>query len=280
MIEHLSHSTVEDYAQCGEKVRLRKIERVPQIPGWALVGGSLVHAVTENLDLQDFGIPPEGPTSFSESFEQTVVDLEIKSGYSRDEWKASGRASKAWPDKENYDFWLENGDTYVNNWRRFVLNSTYQVWIMPDGVPAVELELFGLIGDVPVKGYCDRIMEDTVTGHLVVVDLKSGSRTPKGPKQLVLYRNLLQRLFGEARLKYGAYYMVRDGILTPPVDVETLDDGRLEHQYADVWQGIKDGRFIPSLSMLCGSCSVRDFCYEYGGEQAASVLPYKTRSAS
>jgi hypothetical protein len=281
VIEHLSHSTLEDYATCGEKVRLRKIEKVPQKPGWALVGGSHVHAVTENLDLQDFGVPAEGPTSFSATWDQAVTEKEEESGYGREEWKASGRSSKAYPNKEDYGFWLDNGDTYVNNWRRFVTSSSYQVWIMPDGLPAIELGLEGMVGEVPVRGYCDRIMEDTRTGSLVVIDIKSGANRPKGPKQLVLYRHLLQRLFGpEVPLRYGAYYMVRDGVLTDPVDVESLDDGRLEHNYADAWEGIQAGRFIPSLSMLCGSCGVRDYCYEYGGSESASVLPYTPRSAA
>jgi hypothetical protein len=56
-IEYLSHSSLEDVRSCSLKYKLRKVDRVPQRPGWSLVGGNAVHSVTEAIDQRDFGMP-------------------------------------------------------------------------------------------------------------------------------------------------------------------------------------------------------------------------------
>jgi RecB family exonuclease len=274
----LSHSAVEDYSQCGEKYRLRRIAKVPQVPSWALVGGSAFHVVTEHLDNLDFGYDDGGPETFGEAMLEEI-DLRIQeSGVLPEYWTASGRASKEWPDKENKDFWLSQGPIWLSTYRRFLASSPWQVWITPDGQPAVELELDWFIGDVQVRGFIDRIYENVVTGALAVIDIKTGSREP-GPKQLITYHNGLSALWrarewpGEPP-RWGAFYMARKGFMSEPVDIATPDDGRLEHDYAKAALGIESQIFLPSTSALCGSCSVRDYCREAGGDKAWQELPY------
>lgn len=275
----LSHSAVEDYAQCGEKYRLRRVARVPQVPGWALVGGSAFHAVTEHLDNLDFGYDDGGTGDFTEAFEVEQADRVERSGFLPDQWAASGRVSKENPHKEDRDFWLKNGPKWVLQYRRFLATSPWQTWITPDGQPAVELVLEWPVAEIPVKGYIDRVWENVVTGVLLIVDLKTGAREPMGVKQLVTYHNGLQALWraqgwsGDAP-RYGSYYMARSGLLTSPEDVADLDDGRLAYDFSNARKGIEAGIFLPSKSNLCPSCNVRDYCREYGGDRALSELPY------
>lgn len=273
----LSHSAVEDYSGCGEKYRLRRIAKVPQIPSWSLVGGSAFHTVTEHFDNLEMGYDDGGPSSFEEAL-LAEVDARIESsGILPEYWTASGRASAEWPDKENQAFWLKNGAAWFLQYQRFVVSSPWQTWVTPDGEPAVEIELNWFVGDVEVRGYVDRIWENAVTGALLVVDVKTGSREP-GVKQLVTYHNGIAALFkarewGRAPI-YGGYYMARKAMLTSPENIEILDDGRLEYEYAAAARGITNEVFLPSKSMLCGYCNVKDYCREVGGDLAARELPY------
>lgn len=277
-IPHLSHSTFSDWKECGEKVRLRKVVKVPSTPSWSLIGGSLVHAVTEAQDYQDFGISTDLPSQFNrETFDAAILAEEERSGTTRDEWRASGRASKEWPDKENYDWWLKNGPKQVENWRNFITNGLWQVALTPAGDPAIEIAVEGLtIGGAPFVGYIDRVVEITGTHQLIVVDLKSGSRDPMTDEQLGVYHVALDKMFGgNFTPKLGAYFMTRKGATTIPVDLTKYGDGRLEHDYEAVWTAMQAGVFVPKVGPLCGSCGVRDYCRAVDGSRAREVLPYK-----
>src|SRR5438874_2553091 len=54
--EHMSHSQATSFLSCGEQYRLEKVVRVPQVPGWALVGGSALHLATEYYDFAEAGL--------------------------------------------------------------------------------------------------------------------------------------------------------------------------------------------------------------------------------
>ena len=178
MITRLSHSTLNDYGDCGEKVRLKKIVQVPSSPTFALAGGSAVHEATANLDLLDFGVPVEGPLTFEDAFEMEVSKYIETTGIPESEWRVSGKASVEFPDKENRRWWMAKGPVFVANWRRFLHGSPYQVALTPDMQPAIEISLDGTVGGVPFKGYLDRVLEDP-KGNLILFDLKTGVRRPK-----------------------------------------------------------------------------------------------------
>ncbi len=47
---YLSPSQVSSLLMCGEQFRLTRLEKVPERPMWAGIGGTTVHRVTEILD--------------------------------------------------------------------------------------------------------------------------------------------------------------------------------------------------------------------------------------
>lgn len=47
---YVSFSSLTSWMKCGKQYELRKIAGVEEQPSWALVGGSAVHAATEELD--------------------------------------------------------------------------------------------------------------------------------------------------------------------------------------------------------------------------------------
>lgn len=275
-IDRLSHSTVDSFLTCGEKLRLTKIEKIPQTPMWASVGGSAVHRATECLDLADFGLEEDDATfTFEDAFEVEIAEQEARTGIPQSEWIRTGRASKDWPDKQGKDWWLFNGQAQVNGWRSFLERSPWQVMILPSGQPAVEVSFEAEIGGVPVLGYVDRVLEEVRRPEIrAVVDLKSGSREPKSPRQLGGYGLGLKRTLG-LDITWGFYFMTRKMATSEPADLTRYHDGSLDHDYAKVWAAIQAEAFIPHPGDLCGVCGVRDYCREMGGVKADEVRQFK-----
>lgn len=266
-IEHLSHSSLEDVKQCSWKWALKKVHRVPQIPGWSLIAGKAVHDVTEALDKLDFGMPVE-----SEDLDfYASLDRLIREEYANNpdvnprDYYAAGRRSKDWPNKENEDWWRHHGPGMVERWKTFKNVSTWDIWLTPEAVPAIELALNAEYGGVPVKGFLDRIMQDRATGDLIVLDIKTGANEPKSSSQLKLYGDMVAKLFGEEhRPRFGCYWMARTGSCTPPVELG-LPEATLDREYRTAARIITLDLFLPSPGMLCGSCSVRQSCASFVG---------------
>jgi hypothetical protein len=80
--------------------------------------------------------------------------------------RVGGRATKAFPNKENVDFWQKTGPEWVQSyidWR--IANHNWKIWHTPEGAPAVELGLTPTFADIPVKMVIDRVFE--VDGELI-----------------------------------------------------------------------------------------------------------------
>lgn len=269
---HLSYSSKSAYLGCGERFRLEKVEKLPSTPSWAMVGGSTVHEITEVHDKLLFGIDaePDG-LDFNATFDRLVAAQVERCGYQTTEWNVTGRASKANPNKEDEAWWRENGPGFVQAWLTWRDRTGWNIWLTPEGVPAIEVGLNPVFGDVPVKQFIDRIFV-TPDGELVVLDLKTGSRTPE-PDQLGDYGAGIEQMLG-VRPSWGTYWMARQGGTTPSVDLSVYTQGRVGYEYANARRGMLDGVFVAHRSPLCGSCGVRKFCYAVNGEDSAKYLPY------
>lgn len=276
-VENLSHSSLEDIRSCSEKFRLRKVEKVSQRPGWSLIGGNAVHKVTETIDKQDFGMPIEpGDLDFDFVFSQLLARaLEENPEYQTADWHCAGRRSKEWPDKENEKWWRQNGPLMVQRWVNFKHMTNWNIWLTPQGEPAIELSMLTQIAGIPVRMFADLVMEVPGNG-LAVVDKKTGSRVPKYPIQLAIYGEGVAQTFGEEhRPRWGAYWMGRTGELTPAVDLN-LYYPQIRPQVEAAKRIIALDLWLPNPSDLCGSCSVNQFCSAYN---PALVSPLGAPSA-
>lgn len=274
-MDRLSYSQLNSIVHCGEQYRLERIVRVPQRPAWALLGGSTAHTCTEQRDFAAHGVTVS-VESFEDVFARNIADAEDSSGLDRSEFRASGRSSKEWPDKENERWWLVNGPVMVDRWAQFMRNSPWDLWITPDGKPAVEVE-FDLIlqqADVLLKGYIDRIFQ--VRGRpteLVVVDIKTGASSPPTPRQLGVYKVAIEDRWPGVTVSWGAFWDARKGITSAPVSLNEYDRTRMEYQFGVVRAMREQGLYLPAPSSMCGSCSVKDHCYEFTQGASASVRP-------
>lgn len=264
--DYLSHSSMSSYLDCGERFFLERIARVPQQKAWWLVGGSAFHLATELLDKGEVGDPIAAwQMAWAEQYAKDVTEAGIDPA----DMKAGGRATKQWPLKENADWWFANGLEMVNNYYRWRGQMFAQGWVfllMPGDTAAVEVPIQLVLNDVLVKGYIDRVMVNP-DGEVIVVDLKTGSHTPASTLQLGIYALGLERAIG-VRPLLGAYYMARKAELTEPSSLLHYSPELVGKWFGQAKTGIESELFVPHVTSLCGTCSVRPYCSAFG-----SALP-------
>lgn len=264
---------------CGHQWYLSRGLHLPEAPAWALVGGSAVHKATEWYDQPEtYGAQARVPTDeddprvlFGTAFDEAMAE-QIKRApeeyFDPSTWKASGRASKQYPDKENEKWWRANGPTFVGNWINWRQNSNLDFWRNDKGEAAIELEAEVEIAGLPVKLFIDRVM----TGPFgpIIIDLKSGSNIPKDGLQLGIYALAMKVALG-IEVKYGQYWDARHGMATPAFDLTLYPQERLDYVFGGVRRMQEQGIFIPHVTAMCSACGVRRFCKAYGGERAGEV---------
>lgn len=267
---HLSFSSVDTLLQCGEKFRLQRVLKAPQVPAWYFAGGSAVHAATEYLDRHMWETGELLNDLQIEMKTQHFMNLEIVVNEAiepdRSKWAMGGRANA----KEGEEWWQVQAPKMVIAWRKWMWedeSQTLAIWELPNGQPAIELEVMTLFGGVPVKMAIDRVLEDVNTGELIVVDIKAGSREPASSFQTAQYGEAVRRTIGvEAR--WGAYWMARKGTLTQPKDLRPLI-GLLDDRFAKARVMVDNEVFLAVPGMFCGSCSVKEYCSAMGGSDKA-----------
>lgn len=173
-------------------------------------------------------------------------------------WRAGGRASKANPDKENGVWWAVEGRNMLRKWADWRTGSHgWQLWSDALGIPAIEIGLSPVLGGVTVQMHIDRVMV-TPEGELVILDLKTGARTPSSDLQLAFYAAGMEKTFG-IRPKYGTYWMAREGTTTPLVDLDFYSMEMIEQMVADFDRARQAHLFIPNLNH-CKMCDLTDKC--------------------
>lgn len=276
MIDHLSYSGLSTYNECGEKFRLTREIGVPEVPGWALVGGSAVHTATEVLDRQVYGLSlDDNRSTFREAFEQQIEKTVARDGVPELEWRISGKVSKQWPNKEDKDWWLFHGQSFVDNYIGWRNRYPGEIWLLPDGSPAIEIAIDCEIGSAHVTGFIDRVFQER-DGTLRVVDLKAGRTTPTDGLQIATYGMGVETSTGMTagfHVKHGSYFMARDGLLVGNYDLDQLYP-RLQYIYDGAWQAINANYFPARHSFMCKFCPVNEWCWSENGALSEQVKPF------
>jgi hypothetical protein len=209
---------------------------------------------------------------FVRSFHAEVLADYERSGVNPTDWRAGGRSSKAFPNKEDETWWRAHGPSMVQSYADWRENTPdLSLWVTPAGEPAIELELHPVIGGVPVKMFLDRVFQYP-DGTLLIVDLKTGSRAPDADLQLGFYRVGLQKVLG-VNADLGAYWMARTGGLTPVADISRFNEHLIGGMLRDFNTAVENEVFIPHLSSKCNTCGVNRACYAFGGVEAQHSDP-------
>ena len=255
--------------KCGEQWRLQRGLKLPQKPAWALVGGSAVHAATEELDKLDLR-PDNYRDIFNAHFDVCIQEELDRYGgeWTTADFRASGRASTAWPNKEDEKWWRANGPTFVGNWMIYRDRTGKDFYRDEAGEPAIELEATVQLGGLPVKVIIDRLF--TGPYGMVLVDIKSGAQMPKDSMQLGIYAEALDQTYGY-KVKYGQFFDARKGVTSATYDLSAWTKPRLDYVFASVRKIQTEQIFLPNPSNMCSACPVRDYCLTMGGSLAHTV---------
>lgn len=267
--DHLSYSTVDGYKTCGKRFELQKVIGVEQRPGLAALGGNAVHTATEWFDKDAHGVywPPNVVTdAFKKAWAEEVASRREQSpNYQVEDYVKTGRASAQYGGKRNLEWWMDNGPGMVQAWIDWRESSGWHLWELPDGSPAVEVELLiELPGGYPVKMFIDRVMV-TPAGQIVVLDIKTG-RIPETAEQLGLYAYGLAQEFGEENRPTWGYFWHPEKGHGSPQSIDMYTGEYFSEQARMAVAGINAGCFLPKVQMGCGGwCGVAKFCTAVGG---------------
>ena len=271
-VTHRSFSQIKSYLTCAKQYQLQRLVRVPEVPAWYLCGGSAVHAVAEAITITP-SLDTDAITDlWIKAWEKEVTDLAERSGVPTDQWRAAGRATKDKPNKEDGEWWIQEGHQMClrySGWLSSILEQGWQVFDDGRG-PWVERGVNVTVGGAHTKMFLDALFV-MPGGELIVVDHKTGSRAPDA-QQLRLYALGLDRA-GQPRPSLGAYWMARTGELTAPTVLDDSMDVVLDDTFANVDEGIKAGRFPAHVSSMCSGCGVNRYCAAFGGADAKDFDP-------
>lgn len=273
-----SYSQITDYLKCGWAFYLKRIRKMPQAQSVWLAGGTAFHLASEALDREWFEKgPAESADVYVAEFEkQFAIELDQIRLKEPDEmkWRTAGKPTKARPNGEDQIWWLEAGKQMVRDYYAWRI-STEDILTLAavEGGPAIEVEIRTLLGGVPTVAYVDRVFQDTRSGVLEVVDMKSGARPITSPDQLGHYSVMLAEK--QMDVTYGSYYSARKGAKTEPFNLTGYTPASVGEMYRWVDDRINAGVFEPSITPLCKTCSVKKFCEFQGG-----VLPPATEEVT
>jgi hypothetical protein len=239
--------------------------------------------------------PSQAVLSWEDYWQEALDETKARQpSFDESEYYCSGRASKAWPNKEGPDWWAENGPKFVKSWARWLDASGLEIWEWPDDegtlVPGIEYEVMAerhfepekdWIGDstyvmqtppsLYVKSIIDRILWDSTNGDLYLVDLKSGSQTPAWPRQMALNNLGFKQSVAtptERGAQWAGFWSARKGGLGGDwTDLSRFSDEWMWDQVAKAHAMREQHLFIAQPSNLCASaCGVKQFCRAMGGD--------------
>ena len=285
----LSWSAVSSYAECGERYRLEKVYKVPKHSWFSTAAGTAIHNATEFIDRATVaGIDLEDAVDFAPSFKQLFDDaLEDPNRGPELGFKASQKrgmktiTEQGGPNGKDYDWWLHWGPLYVQRYVQWRAIRGWEIAIMPDGRPGIELGFDFKIDETRVIGYIDRVMYDPETDSLVVLDIKSG-KEPSGSLQLMTYAMGLQATY-DLMPQYACFWLPASpsfykgeeadntGRQSALVDVSDWSMERMERLYLNAERGIRAGIFLPQVTSMCSGCPVRDFCWAVAGKRHEEI---------
>jgi putative RecB family exonuclease len=260
---HLSHSSRELLLRCAKSYFLKYRTDAPRSASLWTAIGSAVHEATEHYDRltvkgdeRKFRAGPVWDHQFD-----LQLDKLRKLEPNQNNWRFSP--------SEPLEVWPTLGPQLVQSWIDWRKRSPYTVWITPDGTPAIELDVSGMLPGCPVeiKGYVDVVMHDPVFDQLIIVDKKTSKRPPATADQFAVYAALLEVKYGK-RARLGVAFMNRKGTLAKPFELAEYTPEALGQVFNETWNQIQAGDFPASPGQACFLCDVSSSCAVKNGPLA------------
>lgn len=270
---HLSYSQVDTLNRCGASWFFQRGLKIRGETSWAQVGGTALHTATEWWDLEaivtgDWDASPDRLRAlWGKAFALAVDEATAREGTEPEQWRATGRATKANPNKRDRAWWDANGPVYLHRYATWRQVAPYDITEIEGFGPAVEVPCSVTIGGVKVEMFIDRVFTAHDKSHDLIVDIKSGEHVPADTLQLGTYGAGLRDQWG-VDATWASYWMAGTGGTTAPVSMSTWPLKRLNWTYSKAREAQAGGQFPPRRSPMCSGCSVREYCAAYGGALA------------
>jgi hypothetical protein len=238
---------------CGLQYRLISRDGVPEVPSWANIGGSAVHACAQQIEqaIINGGSPSvihEGyaRTIWTKHFALQIAEVEKENPFPRSTWRRAGKGA------EGEDWWNEVGPLMVRDYSAASAQWHAEGWSIlsvPQSqrpptreyfppIPAMELEMHTPLMIGELTGHLDQawFRPDPSIGEngieIRVRDLKSGRELPEDDWQLEAYafglrHHLMTQGFPHVNIAWSTvYYDARNGkdgeIKTPRMDTPEI----------------------------------------------------------
>ncbi|UJD21172.1 Cas4 exonuclease [Mycobacterium phage SororFago] len=258
-----SVSQLNQYTRCPMSYKLARIDKVWQRPAAWLPQGTAFHTVAEVYE-----------KARAEGREMTLQQCQdiFREEYSRDInaltadtpnfewWFHSGPYGGLRDTERRYEVGLEQVEKFWN-WRTA---EGQEIWVTPEGKPAIELQFSIELDGIKVRGFIDAVV--VVNGEPRVRDYKTGNK-PGDDFQLGVYALAIFILFG-VKVNTGDYYMAgkkgRPAVITHPFDLTDWTREAITARFHEVEAQIQAGNFEPDPDPdKCGFCDVALSCPIY-----------------
>lgn len=257
-----SVSRLTSIARCGTAYELERVERKPAIPaGWTIAG----IAVHEAADAWEKSGRTMAIINAQEVFKATWRKEIAKADEKfpdRNRWLVGGRKKVQKDLVDRYEGGLSQVEEYI---KYNLADERLVPYELPDGSPAAEVGFEIEFEGVAIRGYIDLILRDAQTGQLLVRDIKTGSKAPSVPFQLIVYRMAVNDIFGED-VTWGDFFMTKVGEPTKPIDLTTLPEDQIREWFRRQVQIEEQALFLPNPGeSTCRTCGVSIHCPLMGG---------------
>jgi putative RecB family exonuclease len=254
---HRSVSQLESYSDCGLKYRLQRIDHVYEAPAWWNAGGRAFHStieIYERLRLQGELLTHDAITHTFVDYFAHEIAVQQEAEEDTTKWRAAKKGT------ENQLWWLMNGVKMCKDYLdRNGPNRGYEILILDDDKPALELEFLLDVNGVKVKGYVDQVIQHA-NGDLVVRDLKTGARQPTDTFQLGTYAHAMKRCYGYD-VGWGDYWLARKAISSYAITIAKVHPWeQLVYRYTQMDRAEKAGIYLPRVSSFCNGCGMKPSC--------------------
>ena len=255
-----SVSQLNSYTRCPMGYKLARIDKVWARPAAWLPQGTAFHAVAEEYERRfaalDAMTLEDALDLFRDEYAKGINEMsDITPNH--EWWFWSGPYNGERDIERRYEIGLEQVEKFII-WRNM---EGQEIWVTPEGNPAIEQSFVIELDGIYVRGYIDAVV--VVDGELRVRDYKTGN-TPGDDFQLGVYAVAIADLYGVKPMT-GDYFMAgKKGVkpkITAPYDLSHWTREAVSARFREVEDLIQAGNFEPDPEpSKCGFCDVNYFC--------------------
>lgn len=266
MLPLRSVSQLNQYVRCPQAYKLGRIDKVWARPAAWLPQGTAFHAVAEEHEKRlNAGNPmtlDEAKDLFAAEYAAGINDLTDETP-NFDWWFWSGPYNGERDIERRYQIGLEQVEKFVA-WRE---SPGQEIWVTPDGTPAIELAFNIELDGIMVRGFIDAVV--WVNKQLRVRDYKTGN-SPGDDFQLGVYALAVETLYPGFKVTTGDYFMAgkkgQPAKPTAPYNLTHWTREAVTARFHEVEARIQAGDFEPDPEpSKCGFCDVNYSCPVFTG---------------